>query len=655
MASTPYGLRPSPLKPRSLAASVRLNDVQIAGPYLVWHESFAGRGALFCADLRTADAPVELTPPELSVRARVGYGGGDFGLGGDTVYFVEAKSGRIYRQAVSGGPARPITPAFGAAAAPTPSPDGRWVAYVHSDAGVDCVAIVSADGNQWPQRLISGHDFYMHPTWHPNGAHLAVIAWNHPQMPWDGTELLLADLDFGTTDDGQTQDSASTGTDHRPPTSAFRSSVVRRPSSYPTLTELRTIAGDRNTAIFQPAFAPDGRTLAYVSDNSGWGQVYLCTMSDGAVRHLTDIPAEHAEPAWAQGARTLAWSADSRTLYALRNNGGERWIVALGVADGSESTLPLATDYSWVEQIAAGDAATLALLASGPATPKQVLALRETGLRIVRRSVNPPGSGLSTPRAVQWSAADGSLIHGILYPPPGPPASEGALPPAIIRIHGGPTGQATTDYNAQAQYFATRGYAVLDLNFRGSTGYGRAYMRALDGAWGQADLEDLLSAAEYLGAAGEADPQRLVIMGGSSGGYAVLQALCHAPGRFRAGICLYGVSDLFLLAAETHKFEAHYTDRLVGALPEAAALYRERSPAFHADRIVDPLALFHGSDDQVVPPNQADAIIASLRRRGIPHHYTLFPGEGHGFRSPETIETLYSTVEAFLREHVLFA
>jgi dipeptidyl aminopeptidase/acylaminoacyl peptidase len=623
MASSPYGLWPSPLKPRHLATTVRLGDVQCAEPYLVWHESFAGRGTLYCADLRSADAPVELTPPELSVRARVGYGGGDFGVGGAYVYFVEAGDGRIYRQPITGGPARPITPAFGSAAAPTPSPDGRWVVYIHSDGKTDCVAIVAADGNQWPQQLICGHDFYMQPAWHPTGAQLAVIAWNHPQMPWDGTLLLMASLD---------------------PNGAS-----------PTVTTLTTLAGDADTAIFQPAFAPDGSSLAYISDASGWGQVQIHTLRSGATRALTSAQIEHSEPAWGQGMRTIAWGADSRTIYALPNAGGVRRVIALPVADGKPQEVSAEVPYSWYGQITTGGAGTLAMIASAPGIPAQVIALRSTQTRVLRRSANPPGSGLSIPRAVQWSAADGSVIHGMLYPPPGAAPVASSPPPAIIRIHGGPTGQATTEYNAQAQYFATRGYVVLDLNFRGSTGYGRAYLRALDGAWGKADLEDILSAGEYLGTAGEADPQRLVIMGGSSGGYAVLQALCHAPGRFRAGICLYGVSDLFGLAAETHKFEAHYTDTLVGALPEAAALYRERSPAFHADRIVDPLALFHGSDDQVVPANQADAIVASLRRRGIPHHYTLFAGEGHGFRRPETIETLYRIIDTFLREHVLFA
>jgi dipeptidyl aminopeptidase/acylaminoacyl peptidase len=622
MPRPPYGLWPSPIDPQSLAAAVRLGDVQCAGPYVVWHESRAGRGVLCCANLRTADAPLELTPPDLAVRARVGYGGGDFCAQGELVVFVEASSGRLYRQPIAGGPARPITPAFGAAAAPALSPDGRWVAYVHSDGEHDCVAIVDAAGRQWPQRLLNDRDFYMQPAWHPGGELLAAIAWDHPQMPWDGTELLLATLDCS--------------------------------GATPVVTTVARLAGDAGTAVLQPAFAPDGRSLAFVSDASGWGQVQLYDLERRTTRTLTSAPAEHGEPAWVQGVRVLAWSADSRRITVLRNSDGVRKLIAVSV-DGGEQELSPALPYTWFNQIAAGADETLATVASAPDTPPQVIGIHAGQVRIFRRSAATPFGALAAPRPVHWAGPDGSLIHAILYPPPGPAPTDGSLPPAIIRVHGGPTGQATSEYSALAQYFATRGFAVLDLNFRGSTGYGREYLRALDGAWGQADLEDLLSAAEYLDATGEADPARLVVMGSSSGGYTVLQALCHAPGRFRAGICLYGVSDLFRLAAETHKFEAHYTDTLIGPLPQAAALYRERSPAFHADRIRDPLAIFHGSDDTVVPPGQADAIVASLRRRGIPHHFTLFPGEGHGFRRPETLTALYRAIDDFLREYVLFA
>jgi dipeptidyl aminopeptidase/acylaminoacyl peptidase len=278
--------------------------------------------------------------------------------------------------------------------------------------------------------------------------------------------------------------------------------------------------------------------------------------------------------------------------------------------------------------------------------------------RVLRRSAGElvPAKQLSAAHPVSWPTAGGAVAHGLLYLPAGyTPGQEGPRPPAIVRIHGGPTGQETSAYDGNIQFFVTRGYAVLDVNYRGSTGYGRAYMLALRESWGICDVEDALSAARYLGESGAADPSRLVIYGGSAGGYTVLESLCRAPGTFRAGICLYGVSSLFGLAADTHKFEAHYLDLIVGPLPEEAARYRERSPIFHADQIRDPVAVFQGAEDTVVPPAQSEEIVAALRRGGVPHIYQLYPGEGHGWRRPETIEAFYTAVDAFLRQHVIFA
>jgi dipeptidyl aminopeptidase/acylaminoacyl peptidase len=267
-----------------------------------------------------------------------------------------------------------------------------------------------------------------------------------------------------------------------------------------------------------------------------------------------------------------------------------------------------------------------------------------------------PAAQLAAARPVSWPTAGGAVAHGLLYLPAGyTPGQPGPRPPAIVRIHGGPTDQATACYSASTQFFTTRGYAVLEVNYRGSTGYGRGYMLALRERWGICDVEDAVSAARYLADAGVADPGRLVIYGGSAGGYTVLESLCRAPGTFRAGICLYGVSNLFALAADTHKFEQRYLDLLVGPLPETAERYRERSPIFHADMIRDPVAIFQGAEDTVVPPAQAEEIVAALRRGGVPHIYQLYPGEGHGWRRPETIEAFYTAVDAFLRQHVIFA
>jgi dipeptidyl aminopeptidase/acylaminoacyl peptidase len=262
---------------------------------------------------------------------------------------------------------------------------------------------------------------------------------------------------------------------------------------------------------------------------------------------------------------------------------------------------------------------------------------------------------ISTPEPVQWAAGDGTTVHGLYYAPTSSRYTSAGLPPAIISIHGGPTGQSTASYNARAQFFTSRGYALLEVNYRGSTGYGKPYMAALRRQWGVLDVEDAVGGAQHLVDAGLADPDRLVIMGGSAGGYTVLKCLVDYPRFFRAALCLYGVSNMFTLAADTHKLEERYLDSMLGPLPEAGAIYHERSPVFSADRIVDPIAVVQGEIDQVVPKAQAETIVESLRRRGVPHEYHLYEGEGHGWRKTETIEVFYKTVERFLKQYVIYA
>ena len=624
----PFGLWPSPLSPLQMAAAVRLGDVQwdSDGRRLVWLESRDGRSSLWAVEPATGDAPYELTPSDLSVRARVGYGGGDFTVGSGMVVFVEASSGRLFRQDLDGSPPRPITPAFGAAAAPAIDPEGRYLLFVHSYEGQDSIAVVDSEGKQWPQRLVTGHDFYMWPCWRHGSAQIAFVAWDHPNMPWDGTLLYLADLEL----DG----------------------------ALPRLTERRLLAGGSEISIFQPSFSPDGRHLAYVSDQDGWWQIYLYDLVHATHRQFTTGEAEHAGPAWVQGIRSLAWSHDSRRISYLRSAAGVRQVVSQSLDGKLAQLVEGSQGYSWFEQPALSPRAdALALLASASDLPTRLIVAGEGGPRVIRRTTSdlPTTVRAAVAQPVSWGSGDDRL-HALLYLPPGFVVSEafGPRPPAVILIHGGPTDQAVAEYSGEVQFFATRGYTVLDLNYRGSTGYGRAYTQALRGEWGRFDVDDAASAARYLSEAGFADAERIAIMGGSAGGYTVLESLAHYPALFRAGICRYGVVNLFALAAETHKFEARYLDALVGPLPEAAQRYRERSPIFHAERIMSPLAIFQGADDQVVPPNQAEAIVAELRRRGITHTYQLFPGEGHGWRRSETIIAYYQAIERFLREHLIF-
>jgi dipeptidyl aminopeptidase/acylaminoacyl peptidase len=621
----PHGLWPSPLTPRSISQGLRLSDVawDSDGRSLVWLEGRSNRGVLVTARV-DSPAPRDLTS-DLSVRAFVGYGGGDFTVGHGQVYFVS--EGRLYGLSLEGGTPRPLTPPFGQAASPALSPDGRWLAYVHSDEVVDCLAVVDTEGACWPQKLATGRDFYMQPRWHPSGDRVAWIAWDHPNMPWDGTELWLARLDCS--------------------------------GPLPRIVEQERLAGDGQTAIFQPEFSPDGRSLAYVSDETGWGQLYLRDLETGTVRRLTQDEHEHGRPAWAQGVRTFSFAGSDR-IAGISAVGGVDTLELIDLASGSSRALGgetrRYTDFGF--PTVSPDGKTAVAVAGAADTPARIAGfnLDLGGERIWAYSAGEtvPRSQFSCPEPITWPSLDGDA-HGLFYAPAGDRFAAPGLPPLIVIVHGGPTSQMTASYHAQTQFLTTRGYAVLEVNYRGSTGYGRDYWLRLRGSWGIYDVEDSVSGARYLAEQGRVDPKRRVIMGGSAGGFTVLQALVTHPGFFTAGVCLYGVSNQFTLATDTHKFEQHYLDSLLGPLPEAAAVYHERSPIFHADQIRDPIAVFQGDIDRVVPRAQSDEIVASLKARNVPHEYHVYEGEGHGWRKFETVEAFYTSLDRFLRQYVVFA
>jgi dipeptidyl aminopeptidase/acylaminoacyl peptidase len=621
-----FGLWDSPISPISLARGITLSDLAWdSDGSLLWREGRSDRGVLVVQP-PDGQAPRDLNS-ELSVRAKVGYGGGDFTAGHGQVYFAEAESGRLYRQPTRLGPAQPLTPAYGAAAAPSLSPDGRWLLFVHTYEGADRLAVVDSQGKHWPAQLVSGEDFYMQPCWHPNGKQVAWIAWNHPNMPWDGAYLRQGTLEFP-------------------------------PGALPQITHTITIAGDENTSIFQPQYSPDGRWLAYISDQSGWWQLYLYDLESGLHRPLTQELAEHGQPAWVQGLRTYAFSPDSTRIYFIRNTQGFNSLWQLDLDSGRTQPVALDPAYTSLDQITVSPHGQLALLGSGASTPNRVLVLSPGGeaqvvARATSEEVDP--QVYSTPQAITWTGMDGQPVHGLFFPAHNPAFQADGLPPLIVDVHGGPTSQVKAAFLPRVQFFTSRGYAVLEVNYRGSTGYGREYRDALRGNWGIYDVQDSVSGAKYLAEQKRVDEKRVVIMGGSAGGFTVLKAMQDFPGFFKAGLCLYGVSNQFTLVADTHKFEARYSDSLLGPLPQAADLYRERSPEFYCDLIQDPIAIFQGEIDVVVPRSQSDTVVASLQRRGVPHEYHLYPGEGHGFRKTETIQAFYQAVDKFLRQHVIFA
>ena len=619
----PYGLWPSPVSPLLLGQRTRLDNPQFDsdGRTLVWLEGRSDRGVLVA--LPEGEAPLDLTD-EQSVRAQVGYGGGDFSVAQGTVIFADRSSGRLYSRRLGFDRPRPLTLPHGSAASPALSPNGEWVVYVWTDGKTDLIALVDSQGREWPLKLAVGADFYMQPAWHPSGLMLAWVEWDHPHMPWDGTRLKLASLG-GTP---------------------------------PHITEERTINLPPDCAIQQPIFSPDGRYLSFIAENGEWEDLVLYDLkADEQFILVQGDGFQLSTPAWRQGLRHHGWSSSSRQIYYLRHAGGTSslWTVDLETRQSMQIDTAPYTNLSGLSVSPTSE--EVAFVASGPTLPTRVVRWNEGGLTIEARSgsENLSPDYLPAPRDISWAAPDGTTVHALYYPPTHPEYTSEGLPPAILNVHGGPTSSVSVAFHANAAFFTTRGYAYVELNYRGSTGYGRTYRNLLRERWGEVDMQDAVDCARALSEQQLADPGRIVIKGGSAGGYTVLNTLVHHPGVFKAGVCLFGVSNLFTLAADTHKFEERYFDSMIGSLPQDAARFHAWSPIYHMSSLSDPLAVFQGKEDKMVPPDQAEEIVKVLRQKGIPHIYRLYEGEGHGWRKSETVIDYLEQTERFLQQQVLFS
>jgi dipeptidyl aminopeptidase/acylaminoacyl peptidase len=614
----PFGLWQSQITPELIAAAIRLNDPQwdTDGETLVWREGRSGKGVLLAQPI--GEAPYELSG-EHNVRGGVGYGGGDFTVRHGLAIFA-AKDGRLYRRSLGAGFPQAITPAFGAVAAPSLSPDGKWVIFVHSYEGHDVLGLVDSEGKRWPVKLAEGADFYMQPIWHPLGKAFAWVEWDHPNMPWDGTRLMYAALE----------------------------------GDPPKIQVAQNLAGTEDVPILQPAFSPDGRYLSYVQNQGEWDQLILWDLKTGDSTVLVEGEAL-LKPAWIQGVVVQAWGPGSERITYLNTRAGMTTLNQVDVESGEVEELDM-TPYTSISQPSINKNGRVAILASAPKISPRVISLKDEEITIHQRSTSEsiPPQDLPTPYEIQWTSSDGETVYGIYSPPTSSRFQGEGLPPAIVQIHGGPTSSVSIGYDLEAAFFTSRGYGYLQVNYRGSTGYGRCYREALRGSWGSLDVIDAAGGAGALVDQDLADHSRLVIKGGSAGGYTVLNALIRSPGLFAAGLCSYGVSNLFTLAMDTHKFEERYTDSLVGPLPEAAEKYRQWSPVFHAEAIQDPVAIFQGEEDNVVPPSQSEEIVKALKANGVPHEYHLYPGEGHGFRKSETRQAYYAAIERFLLQYVIF-
>jgi len=595
--------------PARLSTRLRLDDVawtENGDP--VWIEGRSDRSTL----VRGGANPCELTPDH-SVRAGVGYGGGDFCLSKDTLLFVQ-RAGPLLSMDLRTKQANSVMPRFGSVAAPAVSSDGTGVLCVHSLDSTDVIAYARLDGVRWPTDLVRGADFYMQPAWHPDSRRIAWVEWNHPDMPWDAARLMEGRLD----------------------------------GNRPDLVDPMRIAGGPGRPVYQPCWSPNGKHLAWIESD---GEQYMLCLRDETTLQIRTLAKSSGllPPAWVQGGKAIAWKADSSGLRVVDSEAGRGRILSIGL-DGSVAQIDPGP-YGWFSQITpspTGDA--FLVVASSPSIPDRIAMWKDGIWQTVARSTaeDVPEDAYPVARSVSWLVGD-QTVHGILFEPRTGAPSRGR--PLLVNVHGGPTSARSMNFSADTCFFTDRGWAVLEVNYRGSTGYGEAYRLSLNGQWGETDTLDCVEGAKAMVAQGTADSSRLVIKGGSAGGFTVLNALAHHPGVFRAGISNYGVTDLAQLEATTHKFESRYLDRLVGPLPAAKQRYHDRSPVHFAHQIRDALAVFQGSDDKVVPLEQAESIVAALKKAGTPHHYRVFEGEGHGWRRAETIETYYKEVESFLEAH----
>jgi dipeptidyl aminopeptidase/acylaminoacyl peptidase len=610
-ATRPYGAWASPLTAaRVTAGALRFGDLALDGDDLYWTEGRASEGGRYVVVRRTADDRiVDVTPAGFNVRSRVHeYGGAAMTVHSGDVYFVNFADQRVYRQR-GGGPPVPLTT------------EGYFYADLRMDAARGRVLAVREDHRQGDAEppaaivaidtedvtpgvvLASGADFYSDPVVSPDGRTLAWLQWQHPNMPWDGTELWIAPI----TERG-------------------------------TLGSRTRIAGGVDESIFQPEWSPDG-VLHFVSDRTGWWNLYR--LREGAVEPLHPMAAEFGKPQWTFSMVTYAFAGPRRIAATYVQDG--RWKLAFIETDPVRWE-PVATALDVIEGLRADDRAMYFVggsPTSAPAVVRMTLAAMEP--EVLRRSVSEPidPRWIATPEAVTFTSRgpEGPRdVHGFYYPPRNADfqAPTGTLPPLLVLTHGGPTGATEAVLDPEIQFWTSRGFAVLDVNYSGSTGYGRAYRDRLKGQWGIADVDDVVAGAQAMVAAGKADPGRLAIRGGSAGGYTTLAALTFHT-VFKAGASYYGISDIEVLAHDTHKFESRYLDSLIGPYPASRDAYAARSPIHFTDRLSSALILFQGLDDKVVPPNQSEMMAEAARRKGLPVAYLAYPGEQHGFRKAETI------------------
>ena len=623
--AAPYGSWKSPITSDLIVAeTTMLSDVRLAGGNVYWLEGRPQEHGRNVIVRQGPDgAPTDITPAGFNARTRVHeYGGASWLVTAGTYIFSNFADQRLYRQRAGESVPEPLTPVPMSPEHHFRYSDGvldperrRWIGVRedHTGEGEPVNAIVSVDldgsGTAPGRVLAGGHDFFCSPRLSPDGTRIAWLAWDHPNMPWNGTTLYLADMDA----DGAPAD-------------------------------IRVIAGGVTESVFQPEWSPDGDEIIFVSDRSGWWNLYAFEAATGATRPLCPMQAEFGVPQWNFGMSTYAFAGRGRIVCVFAKAGLGQ-LATLDLASGSLQAIETGfTEFGSVR--ADGDRVVFRGGASDRPTSIVTLDLRSRQRLILKQATDLLdrtelliANYITEVEPIEFPTIGGTTAFGLFYPPRNPDYVGSTLerPPLLVKCHGGPTSSASSTLNFGIQFWTSRGIAVLDVNYGGSTGFGRDYRERLRFNWGIVDVDDCVNGAKFLGQQGLVDLTRIVISGGSAGGYTTLAALAFRD-FFQGGASYYGVSDAAALARDTHKFESRYLDWLIGPYPEEEARYRERSPVHHADRLSKPVIFFQGSEDAVVPPNQTEVMVEALRRKGNAVGYFLFSGEQHGFRQAANIK-----------------
>ena len=605
----PYGSWQSPISADLISTEGRRIIEAVAdGEDIYWIEMRPAESGRYVIMRRTPDGQTtDVTPAPFNARTRVHeYGGAAFVVSDEVVYFSNFADQRLYRQAAGSEP-QPITPEADLRYADGVVDSQRnrliCVREDHTDTeqeAVNALASIPLDGTADQRVLVSGNDFYSSPRLSLDGTRLAWMTWNHPNMPWDGAELWVGEI-----------------------------------SADGSLDRTECVAGGTDESIFQPEWSPDG-TLYFVSDRTNWWNLYR--YQAGALEPLCEMDAEFGRPQWIFGMSTYQFISANQIICTYTQNG--IWHLA-SLDLGTQSLDQIETSYTSISNLQAVPGGVLFNASSSTESASIVrLHLATRHFEVVCRAseIEIDSGYFSTPQAIEFPTEARLSAHAFFYPPQNcdytAPADN--LPPLVVISHGGPTSATSTALDLEIQYWTSRGIAVLDVNYGGSSGYGRAYRQRLNGRWGIVDVDDCINGARYLTENGYVDGNRLAIRGGSAGGYTTLSALTFRD-VFKAGASYYGISDLETMTRDTHKFESRYLDSLIGPYPEEQDRYRERSPIHFTDRLACPLILFQGLEDKVVPPNQAEMMVDALREKGLPVAYVPFEGEQHGFRRSENI------------------